>query len=127
MVDLRHDLARRLSALGGVAESESMFGNGTGYWVNGKEVAHFEADAVIEVRLTKAVIRDRRDQLKGDPRIHLRPSGADWVTVRFDSRRDLAFVVDLVQIAEEHHRPPPGVAAKPPPTGADLARRRRFH
>ncbi|MEY2459251.1 MAG: hypothetical protein QOG30_1081 [Acidimicrobiaceae bacterium] len=47
-------LERRLSRITGVVVSDSMFGDGDAYWVNGKEIAHFEGDGVIEVRLTKA-------------------------------------------------------------------------
>jgi hypothetical protein len=120
-------IADRLAAIDGVAVSESMFGHGDAYWVNGKEIAHFEGVGVLEVRLTRAVIRERRADLKADPRVELRPSGADWITLRFDNERDAAFVVELVATAANAHRPRPGVATKPPPTGADLKRRQRFH
>lgn len=104
-----------------------MFGDDTAYWVNGKEIAHFEAPATIEVRLTKAGIREQRAALKSDSRVILRPSGADWLTVRFASAEDVDLILSLVQHAERAHRPPPGTIAKPPPTGPDLARRKRFH
>jgi len=104
-----------------------MFGTGDAYWCNGKEIAHFENDAVIEVRLTKAVIRERRDALKADARVELRPSGADWITVRLTSPPDVTFVVDLVRAAAKAHQPAPGERAKPPPAGPELDRRRRFH
>jgi hypothetical protein len=120
-------LEHRLAAIDGVSVSESMFGNGDAYWVNSKEIAHFEGVGVIEVRLTRAVIRERRPELKADARAELRPSGADWITVRFGDEADEAFVVGLVTAAAEAHRPPRGVAAKPPPTGAELKRRQRFH
>jgi hypothetical protein len=123
----RRTLERRLAAIDGVSVSESMFGNGDAYWVNGKEIAHFEGVGVIEVRLTRVAIRERRPELKADPRVELRPSGADWITVRFDHDEDAAFVEELVTVATNAHRPPPGVEAKPPPTGADLKRRQRFH
>src|ERR1051326_5200649 len=98
-------LARRLAKLPGITESESMFGHGSAYWANGKEIAHFEADGVIEVRLTRSVLRDRRSALKADPRVFLRPSGADWITVRFATAADIDFVVELVTLAEGAHRP----------------------
>jgi hypothetical protein len=127
MADLVGDLRRRLKALPGVVEGESMFGHVTAYWVNGKEVAHFETDTIVEIRLTKAEIGPRRGDLKADSRVTLRPSGADWLTVRFRSPEDLDIVVDLVTVAEKAHRPPAGAAAKAPPTGSELERRRRFH
>ena len=127
MARSRKALEDRLEAIDGVSVSDSMFGDGDAYWVNGKEIAHFEPDGAIEVRLTKAVIRERRPELTADPRVELRPSGADWITIRVGNTPDEAFVVGLVATAAEAHRPPPGVPAKPPPTGADLERRRRFH
>jgi hypothetical protein len=127
VVDLRRDLNRRLAGLPGVVEGESMFGHVTAYWVNGKEIAHFESDRVIEIRLTKSVIRERRPDLKADKRVTLRPSGADWITVTVASPEDLPFVVDLVTVAEHAHRAPPGVAPRSNPAGAELARRRRWH
>lgn len=127
MADLLDQLTRRLSLLAGVDQGESMFGNGVACWVNGKEVAHFEAPGMIEVRLTKAVIRELRSSLKSDSRVVFRPSGADWLTVHFATTADVDFIVELVSEAEQAHRPPPGVTSKPPPTGADLERRKRFH
>jgi hypothetical protein len=127
VADLVAAVHRRLKAVPGVDVGESMFGHGSAYWVNGKEIAHVEGDGDIEVRLTRAVIGERRRALKADDRVRLRPSGADWITVRCASTADVAFVLELVTAAEQAHRPPPGVTAQAPPTGADLARRRRFH
>ena len=104
-----------------------MFGHRTAYWSNGKEIAHLESPAVIEIRCTKEVIRQRRSELKSDSRITLRPSGADWLTVKVGNVTDVELVVELVALAEQAHCPPPGVLAKPMPTGADLERRKRFH
>jgi hypothetical protein len=73
------------------------------------------------------VISELRGLLGADERVELRRSGADWVTVRYASGADVAFVAALVDAAAAAHRPPPGVTAEPPPTGADLERRRRFH
>ena len=114
MTTLRSDLEVRIVAIDGVAVSESQFGHGDAYWVNGKEIAHFEGDGEIEIRLAKAEIRERRPAFKADDRVTLRPSGADWVTVRFERNDDVAFVVDMVSAAADAHRPPPGVTASRP-------------
>lgn len=116
-----------MTELDDVVESPSMFKDDLAYWVNGKEIAHFEANGLIEIRLTRAVIRERRGELKVDPRVDLRYSGSDWIVVCYSSPQDLPFVVDLVEEAAAAHRPPPGVTPNPPPTGPDLERRRRFH
>jgi hypothetical protein len=127
MRSVRNDLETRLGEIDGVIVSESMFRNGDGYWVNGQEIAHFERDDLIEVRLTREVIRKRRPAFKSDDRVELRPSGADWLTVRLNSRDDVVFVVDLVTIAAHAHQPPFGQAAEPPPAGEALRRRQLFH
>ena len=115
-----------LAAIDGVVESESTFQDGLGYWVNGKEIAHFEGSG-IDIRLTREGIRRRRQQLKADPRVVLRRSGADWLEVVFTSPDDDEFVIELVEAAATAHRAAHGTLGAPPPTGADLARRRRFH
>ena len=127
MPNARHRLEARLSGIEGVVLSESMFGNGDAYWCHGKEIVHFEHDGRVEVRLTRAVIRERRSNLRADDRVELRRSGADWITVRCESDGDVALVAELAEVAASVHRPPPGVPPKPPPTGAELRRRQRFH
>jgi len=123
----RSKVRAELMAMDGVVEGPSGFSERDAYWVNGKEVAHFEADDVLEVRLTRAEIRARRAALRADPRVTLRASSsADWLEVRFSSAEDVAFAVSLASVAVEAHA---GVGDPHalPPSGAALARRRRFH
>ena len=54
-----------------------MFKDDIGYWVHGKEIARFEDEELIEIRLTREMIRERREELRGDPRVDLRYSGTD--------------------------------------------------
>jgi Family of unknown function (DUF5519) len=132
---MSRELRRALAALDGVVESESAFKDDVGYWVNGKEIAHFEGERAIDIRLTRAVIRDRRAELKADPRVRLRASGSDWLTVELTEAfadpvavaDPVAFAVELVAAAAAAHRAAPGTIAAAPPDGADLERRRRFH
>jgi|SRR5581483_4637091 len=127
MVDRRREISRRLDAIEGVVRSESMFAEVDAWWVNGKEIAHFHSEDEIEIRVTKAVIRERRAELKADPRVVLRTGASDWLTVVAKTAADAEFIVELAERAAEAHRPPPGQTAKPPPTGGALARRKRFH
>jgi hypothetical protein len=120
-------LAGRLSQIDGVAEGESAFKDGPGFWAGGKEIAHFEGERAIDLRLTKAEIRARRAELRADPRVTLRASSSDWLTVEFGSQADEDFVCALAEVAAAAHRPADGVTAPPPPSGAELDRRRRFH
>ncbi len=120
-------LAAGLCRIDGVVEGESAFRPGPGFWAGGKEIAHFDGPDAIDLRLTRAEIRARRADLRADPRVELRGSSSDWVTIRVGSPADEEFVLGLAEVAAAAHRPAGGAAAPPPPTGADLARRRRFH
>lgn len=121
------NLQQRLVAIDGVVESPSMFSDRPALWVDGKEIAHRDADGSYDVRLTRRVIREMRDRLRADPRVHLRASSsADWIEVRVDDGDAEELVVELVRAAADAHRPH-GSALRPPPQGEELARRRRFH
>jgi Family of unknown function (DUF5519) len=120
-------LAAALCRIEGVAESDSVFKTGPGFWVNGTEIAHFEGTGAIDLRLTKAEIRTRRAQLRADERVTLRASSSDWLTVRFGTAADEALVLELAEAAAAAHRPTGDAVARLPPTGAALTRRRRFH
>jgi hypothetical protein len=120
-------LRKRLLDIDEVLESPSMFGAGNGFWCNGKEIAHFDSDDVVDLRLTKAVIRELRTALREDARVELRKGSSDWVEVRVTSHDDIGFVVQLAERAAAAHRARAGEMPKLPPVGADLERRRRFH
>lgn len=124
---LRTRLATRLRGIGGVVESPSAFSEDDAFWCNGKEIAHFDSDDVVDLRLTKAVIRELRSALREDARVELRKGSSDWVEVRVASTDDIAFVMELAERAAAAHRARAGELPKLPPVGADLVRRRRFH
>jgi Family of unknown function (DUF5519) len=125
---MTESMAAALCQIEGVLEGESAFKAGAAFWAGGKEIAHFEGEHAIDLRLTRAEIRARRAELRADPRICLRASASDWITVEFAGPDDEAFVLELASVAAAAHRPADGSAPPPPaPTGAALARRRRFH
>ena len=111
----------------GVMESPGIFDEGDAFWVNGKQIAHFREEDVLDLRLTRGVIGAQRSRLKTDPRVDLRPGSSDWLKLHVSSNDDLAFVLELAEQAAKAHRPPHGVPSRPPPVGQDLERRRRFH
>jgi Family of unknown function (DUF5519) len=120
-------LMQELGQIDGVIEGESAFKDGPALWVNGKEIAHFEGERAIDLRLTRGEIRARRADLRADPRVSLRSASSDWITVEFAQRRDEEFVRELTEIAAAAHRPADGTPGRLPPAEADLARRRHFH
>jgi hypothetical protein len=125
--DLQARVAAQLCRVDGLEQSPSMFGPGTAFWCNGKEIAHFHAPDVIELRLTKAVIREMRAALRADERVQLRKGTSDWIEVRVGAAADVAFVLELAERAAAVHRARVGKVPKPPPVGSDLDKRRRFH
>lgn len=109
----------------GVAIGEGAFRPGPALWVGKREVAHFDDDRTLDLRLTRTEIRRRRAELRNDPRVALRRSGSDWLELTLERPQDIAWAADLVLDAVEANRPsaPTGL----PPTGAGLERRRRLH
>lgn len=127
---LTSELWRALAEVDGFAEGASIFSDddrNRAYFVNGTEVAHLHERDELELRLTRKVISANRPRLKPDTRVDLRRSGSDWIELQVSRREDIAFALELAEMAAAAHRPPPGVTAKGPPVGAELARRRRFH
>jgi hypothetical protein len=72
--------------------------------VGTREIAHFHADGNLDVRLTKAAIRERRIALRSDNRVVLRRSASDWLEVRIETAADEAFALDLVADAAAAER-----------------------
>lgn len=117
-----------LTAVDGVEESSSAFKEGPALWVNGTEIAHLDDERVIDVRLTRGLIRARRAELRADPRVRLRRSStADWIEVEVHDPADEQFLLDLVRQAADAHRAAPGTTPQSAPIGAKLERRRRLH
>ncbi len=108
-----------------MAVGEGAFAPGPALWVGKREVAHFDSERTLDVRLTKSVIRRRREELKGEDRVSLRRGTSDWLEITIESDEDLGWATGVVLDAVAANLPTatPGL----PPTGADLARRRRFH
>ena len=118
----------RMLTIEGTFEGASIFGaddSDRALFVNGKQIANLRHGG-LEVRLTKQLIREHRQRLKADGRVELRGS-SDWVGLPLESEADVELVLELTRLAVPLYLPPPGVAPKLPPTGADLARRRKFH
>jgi hypothetical protein len=100
-----------IAAVDGVIEAPSRYKDSPAFWVNGMEIAHFESATALDVRLTRAVIRDHRATLKAEPAVELRPSTSDWITVRTS---DAALVLRLIELAAAAHRALPGRIPDPP-------------
>ncbi len=125
MSNWRETFLDRSAKLDDVEIAEGNFGPGPALWVGKREVAHFDDNDTLDIRLTKAQIRARRSEFKADDRVGLRRGSSDWLEVQVREESDVDFALSLVRdaITANLRTAPLGH----PPTGADLARRRRFH
>ncbi len=96
----------RCAKAAGAAVSDGAFSPGPAVWVGRREVAHFDADGSLDVRLTKALIRERKAELAADHRVELRRNASDWLAVKFraDNQDDISFAGELVQAAVAANR-----------------------
>jgi hypothetical protein len=126
MVPLHDNLWERLLSIQGVEEGESSWGDEPALWVNGKQVANFTPDGRLELRLTRAVIREMKEQLAAGGRVEVRKN-SDWIRIAIESTEQYECLLALAERAAAAHRAPGGAVPKPVPTGAAMARRKRFH
>lgn len=70
---------------------------GPSFWRGKTEVALLLGYGVIDLRLTAPVIREKRSQLKADPRFTVRPGRKNWVTYRFRTDGDVDQAIDLIK------------------------------
>jgi hypothetical protein len=125
-------LRRTWKALAAVEDFElgsDIFGgdDDPAYWVNATQVANLVEDTGLALRLTRKVISAHRPRLKADERVQLFRSGSDWIGLSVTKPADTELALELAELTAAAHRPADGSPCKPPPTGADLARRKRFH
>ena len=99
------ELLARVRRLPGVREDRSQFGDHPGFWTDGREFLHVDHDGTLDVRLTRAVIRELRDDLSEDDRVYFRrSSSADWINVRVEREDDVSFALELARRAAEANR-----------------------
>jgi hypothetical protein len=108
----------------GTAVGEGAFAAGPALWVGRREIAHFDDELMLDVRLTQATIRLRRDKFQSDERVSLCRGRSDWLTITVGPEdAEWARRVVLEAVAANLPTAPAGL----PPTGAELEPRRRFH
>jgi len=95
------DFMTRGARLRGVRIQASRFrgrGHGDALWLGAREIAHHH-NGQVDVRLTRAVVRELRDELRSDARIDLRGPGFDWILVRVRTRADVERALELLRFA----------------------------
>jgi hypothetical protein len=73
-------------------------GHADALWLGTREVAHCH-NGQVDVRLTRAVVRELRDELRSDARIDLRGPGFDWILVRVRTANDVERALELLRHA----------------------------
>ncbi len=103
-VKVAESLDVKIRALPSVQRTKSRWGHQTAYVIGEREFAHFHRHNEIDVRLTRAVQRKMRVELKKDPRVKLRPGLSDWITITLATEEDLEFAFELVKQARSANR-----------------------
>lgn len=124
--ELRRELWMLLLEIPGIEEGENSWGDDRALWVNGKQMANFTRDGLLEIRLTRSVIRELKTRLRDDPRVTLR-GHSDWASFSVESAADFDVALEMGRRSAEAYLPADGTAPKPPPSGAAMERRKRFH
>ena len=93
------DFMTRGARLRGITVRQSKFrGHGEALWLGKTEVAHCH-NGEVDMRLTRAVVRTLRDELRSDARIDLRGPGYDWILVRVRRSADVERALELLRHA----------------------------
>ena len=121
----RDSVIERSAEIHGAAIGDGALSDGPAVWVGKREVAHFDDEHTLDIRLTKNVIRIRRAELESDQRVALRRTSSDWLEVQVVLESDVDYAVALIHDAVLANLPT--APSWLPPTGKDLERRRGFH
>jgi Luciferase len=88
------EIVSEVRRLPGVEETRSRWGAVPAFRIDGREFFHAGRDAVLDIRLTRRLIRELDDD-----RLVYRPGSSDWVWLRVESRDDIPFALELVRRA----------------------------
>lgn len=91
----------RGARLRGISLRPSRFrgrGHSTALWLGTREVAHCH-NGQVDVRLTRSIVRELRDELRSDARIDLRGPGYDWILIRVRTAADVQRALELLRHA----------------------------
>jgi len=95
------DFMTRGERIRGIRVAASRFkgrGHGDALWLGTKEIAHCH-NGDVDVRLTRAVVRELRDELRADARVDLRGPGFDWILIRVRTAADVDRALELLRYA----------------------------
>jgi len=102
MPDLRDELVRRLTALPGVTVARYKETELLCVFHNNKEIAHFQNQYEIDIRLTPKIIKQKGLHPPSDTTSHLdRAKSSRWIVQAFNQQETLDDIVALVRLAIE--------------------------
>lgn len=102
MPDLRDELVRRLTALPGVSVAFYKDTDLLCVFHNHKEIAHFQNEQEIDIRLTPKIIQQNGLHPPPNTTSHLdRPTRSRWIVQSFAQPEMLDEIVSLVRLAAE--------------------------
>ncbi len=86
-----------LSRLTDVEQCQSRFWSqqNPAWAVSGREFAHLHSDALLDLRLPRAI----QKTLRADPRAHFRDSTSEWLELEFHTIEDVAHLAMLARKA----------------------------
>ena len=73
-------------------------GHADALWLGAREIAHCH-NGQVDVRLTRTIVRQLREELRSDARIDLRGPGYDWILVRVRNAADVDRAIELLRHA----------------------------
>lgn len=102
MPDLRDELVRRLTALPGVSVALYKDTDLLCVFHNHKEIAHFQNEQEIDIRLTPKIIQQNGLHPPPNTTSHLdRAKSSRWIVQAFDQPETLDEIVGLIRLATE--------------------------
>jgi hypothetical protein len=87
----------------GVELRSSRFSDRPALWIEGREFLHYHPGDDVDIRLTRAVIRELRAELRDDPRAAMRGS-SDWIEYTIDTDAAAGVALRLAERAAAANR-----------------------
>jgi hypothetical protein len=94
-------LVEKALTLAGVVEHRSRFADVPALRIGNRELLHFDQPGLVDLRLTRKLIRVNRELLASHSSTRFRVESSDWVNFELESDSDVEFVVSMLRMAIE--------------------------
>ncbi len=99
MTDIWSAFVGIAAELGPVLERRSRYGDKPALVLDGREIAHAESPARIDLRITRSGWSAIADQFAAAPSVHRDPARRDWIELTLTSSADLDRLRPLIATA----------------------------